>query len=209
MSIIAVAHRKRLSPEESRAQALIAAREILLEAGPQAVTLKAVAARIDRTHANLLHHFGSAAGLQRDLAAYLAETVCATIAAKVTEAPAGQRDVRAIVDLAFDSFGAGGAGALTAWMVMTGNTDALDPIVGAIHRMIDDITPDDQEKQLLREDTLLLILMAMGDAQMGAPMASALGLKADTARALATELIQGRITLFHAEQIEAGTSDCC
>ena len=57
--------RKRLSPEASRMAALEAARDILVEAGPQAVTLKAVAGRIGRTHANLLHHFGSASGLQR------------------------------------------------------------------------------------------------------------------------------------------------
>ncbi|HEU4820606.1 MAG TPA: TetR family transcriptional regulator, partial [Qipengyuania sp.] len=51
--------RRRLSPEESRLAALEAARVLLIEAGPQAVTLKAVAGRIERTHANLLHHFGS------------------------------------------------------------------------------------------------------------------------------------------------------
>jgi AcrR family transcriptional regulator len=55
--------RKRLNSEESRSAALEAARELLLEEGPQAVTLKAVAAKVGRTHANLLHHFGSAAGL--------------------------------------------------------------------------------------------------------------------------------------------------
>ena len=64
MSIV----KKRLSPEASRSAALDAARLLLIEAGPQAVTLKAVAARIGRTHANLLHHFGSAAGLQKALA---------------------------------------------------------------------------------------------------------------------------------------------
>src|ERR1043165_1401954 len=56
--------RKRLTPELSRAGALEAARALLIEQGPQAVTLKGVGARIGRTHANLLHHFGSAAGLQ-------------------------------------------------------------------------------------------------------------------------------------------------
>ena len=71
--------RRRLPPEESRRAALEAARALLIEAGPQAVTLKAVAGRIGRTHANLLHHFGSAAGLQKALAAYLAQAVCATI----------------------------------------------------------------------------------------------------------------------------------
>src|SRR3546814_6459339 len=79
MSIV----KKRLSPEESRSAALEAARHILIEMGPAAVTLKAVAARIDRTHANLLHHFGSAAGLQKALAAYQAETVCAQIGRKM------------------------------------------------------------------------------------------------------------------------------
>ena len=64
--------RKRLAPEQSRKAALEAARLLLLEAGPQAVTLKAVAARVGRTHANLLHHFGSASGLQKALAEAIA-----------------------------------------------------------------------------------------------------------------------------------------
>src|SRR3546814_14399485 len=102
--------------------------------GPQAVTLKAVASRIDRTHANLLHHFGSAAGLQKALAAYLAETVCDTIAATMTASPPGQRNVREIVDLAFDAFASGGAGALATWMAATGNADAPYPILRDIPR---------------------------------------------------------------------------
>jgi AcrR family transcriptional regulator len=61
-------NRRRLSPEESRSAAIEAARRLLLERGPQAVTLKAVAAEVGRTHANLLHHFGSASGLQGELA---------------------------------------------------------------------------------------------------------------------------------------------
>jgi AcrR family transcriptional regulator len=196
MSIV----KKRLSPEESRSAALYAAREILIETGPAAVTLKAVAARIDRTHANLLHHFGSAAGLQKALAAYLAETVCATIGRKMAESPPGERNVREIVDLAFDAFNSGGAGALATWMAATGNEDALDPIVEAIHRLIDGMAPDAHEKRLMHEDTLALVLMALGDAQMGGPMAEALDLPRDTSRVLACELITGRIARFWAEQ---------
>ncbi|QNO29540.1 TetR/AcrR family transcriptional regulator [Sphingopyxis sp. OPL5] len=196
MSIVA---KKRLSPEESRSAALEAARTILIEMGPAAVTLKAVAARIDRTHANLLHHFGSAAGLQKALAAYQAETVCATIGRKMAESPPGERNVREIVDLAFDAFNEGGAGALATWMAATGNEDALDPIVEAIHRLIDNIAPDAHEKRLMHEDTLALVLMALGDAQLGGPMAEALDLPRDTSRVLATELITGRIAKFWAE----------
>ena len=196
MSIV----KKRLSPEESRFVALQAARQILIETGPAAVTLKAVAGRIDRTHANLLHHFGSAAGLQKALAAYLAETVCATIGEKMAASPPGERNVREIVDLAFDAFDSGGAGALATWMAATGNEDALDPIVDAIHKLIDGMAPDAHEKRLMHEDTLALVLMALGDAQLGGAMAEALGLPRDTARALACELITGRIANFWAAQ---------
>ena len=195
MSIV----KKRLSPEESRSAALEAARHILIEMGPAAVTLKAVAARIDRTHATLRHHFGSAAGLQKALAAYQAETVCATIGRKMAESAPGERNVREIVDLAFDAFNSGGAGALATWMAATGNDDALDPIVDAIHRLIDGMAPDADEKRLMHEDTLALVLMALGDAQLGGPMAEALGLPRDTSRVLATELITGRIAKFWSE----------
>jgi AcrR family transcriptional regulator len=206
MSIVELAPRKRLSPLESRAQAMVAAREILLESGPQAVTLKAVAARIGRTHANLLHHFGSAAGLQKDLAGFLTEGVCTTIGEKMRGDELGHRDLRAIVDMAFDAFNEGGAGALASWMLLTGNEDALDPVVAAIHRLIDELTPDADEKRLMREDTLVLVLMALGDAQMGAPMATALGLPRNTSRELAYEMIAGRIEKFHAAQ---ASKDCC
>src|SRR3546814_12243891 len=95
--------------------------------GPQAVTLKAVASRIDRTHANLLHHFGSAAGLQKALAAYLAETVCDTIAATRNASPPGQRTVREIVNHAFDALDSGGADALATRKAGTGHPDDTAP----------------------------------------------------------------------------------
>ncbi len=96
--------RRRLSQEESRTAALEAARSLLIEMGPQAVTLKAVASRIGRTHANLLHHFGSASGLQKSLAQYLAGTICKTIAEAVLASRVGQGTERDIVDLTFDAF---------------------------------------------------------------------------------------------------------
>ena len=176
--------RKRLPPDESRALALEAARALLISDGPQAVTLKAVAARVGRTHANLLHHFGSALGLQKALAAMLAETVCETIGATVIRARRGEADPRMIVDLTFDAFDGQGAGALATWMIMSGHTDALEPIMSAIHHLIDELA-DDNEDGLIREDTLTLVFMALGDALLGKPMADALGLPRDAAREIA------------------------
>jgi AcrR family transcriptional regulator len=192
------APRKRLSPEESRDAALEAARAVLIEAGPQAVTLKAVAARIGRTHANLLHHFGSAAGLQRALARSLAENVCAQIATLIQEARAsgetpGEDKPRQVVDLAFDAFDRSGAGALASWMILSGNQDALDPILEVIHQLVDQIAAVEGEDTgtALREDTLGLVLMALGDALLGAPLAKSLGLPRSAAREIALRQLTG------------------
>jgi AcrR family transcriptional regulator len=183
--------RKRLSPEESRDAALEAARALLLEAGPQAVTLKAVSARIGRTHANLLHHFGSAAGLQKALAASIAESVTAKIHAAVLRARTSDQDPREVVDLTFDAFGKEGAGALASWMILNGNEDALDPILEAIHRLVDEIAEGHGEDALpLHEETLQLTLMALGDALLGGPMARALSLPRDKAREMAAAALR-------------------
>ncbi|MDB5702657.1 MAG: TetR family transcriptional regulator [Sphingomonadales bacterium] len=176
--------RKRLSPDESRSVALEAARELLIAEGPQGVTLKAVSARIGRTHANLLHHFGSALGLQKALAAMLAETVCDNIAATVLKARRGEATPKSIVDMTFDAFDQQGAGALAAWMLATGDRDALDPVLAAIHRLVDELSVDNEDG-LIREDTLTLVFMALGDALLGKAMADALGLPREAAREIA------------------------
>ena len=181
--------RRRLSPEESRAAALSAARELLVEAGPQAVTLKAVGARIGRTHANLLHHFGSAEGLQKALIAHMASSIVGTIKEAVIRSREVE-DPAEVVDLTFDAFGKNGAGALASWMILTGNEDALDPILNAIHVLVDDLVRDvPAHGKPIHEETLQLVLMALGDALLGAPMAKALGLSRDTARQLARRML--------------------
>ena len=186
---------RRLSPEASRTAALDAARALLIEAGPQAVTLKAVGTRIGRTHANLLHHFGSAAGLQKALAASMAERVCATIAAAVRAQRQGEGSARGIVDLVFDAFDRDGAGALASWMMVSGNEDALDPIIQAVHDLVDELGPDGQDERAMRRDSLLLILMALGDSLLGASMAQALELGRDEAREMATLLMERALAL--------------
>ncbi|GAA3703208.1 TetR/AcrR family transcriptional regulator [Sphingomonas cynarae] len=187
-----MSNRRRLAPEESRTAALDAARALLIEAGPQGVTLKAVATRIGRTHANLLHHFGSAGGLQRALAERMAADITATIGAAVLAARAGTQDPRAIVDLTFDAFDREGAGALASWMILTGNHDALGPILQAIHDLVDQLASGTGiGARPIAEETLQLVLMALGDALLGAPMARALGLSRTRARELALAALLG------------------
>ena len=181
--------RRRLSPEESRDAAIEAARALLIEEGPQAVTLKAVAMRIGRTHANLLHHFGSAKELQRALIKHLADTITAQIGEAAKRARASDQNPREVVDMTFDAF-ARGAGAMASWMILTGNEDALDPILEAIHNLVDDLAQDhDHKGATLHEETLQLVLTALGDALLGGPMAKALGLPREKARELAVNAL--------------------
>ncbi|MCW1382587.1 TetR/AcrR family transcriptional regulator [Novosphingobium sp. KCTC 2891] len=186
--------RKRLSPEESRIAALEAARSLLIEAGPQAVTLKAVAARIGRTHANLLHHFGSASGLQKALAGHLAGTICTTIREAVIASRTGLGSPRDVVDLTFDAFDREGGGALASWMLVSGNEDALDPIVEAIHDLVMDT--EEFASAESRATTQALVLLALGDALMGGPLAGSLDLPRtaarDTAEAMLCAVVEKR-----------------
>jgi AcrR family transcriptional regulator len=187
--------RKRLSPGESRSAAIAAARSLLLSEGPQGVTLKAVAGRIGRTHANLLHHFGSAAGLQAELARSIADSVTARIAEAVERGRRGETDAREIVDQTFDAFGREGAGALAAWMILTGNRDALNPILDSLRGLVAQLTIGHEDHQVA-ETTLALVLNALGDALLGAPIAEAFGLNRDTARELSADRLQARLDTY-------------
>src|ERR671917_1267105 len=171
MSIV----RERLNQHDSRLAAIEAARELLIEEGPQAVTLKAVAAKVGKTHSNLLHHFGSAAGLQAELARTIAEQVTAAIKDTVVLARSGEADPREIVDRTFDAFGKQGAGALAAWMILSGNRDALNPILAAIRALVAQLSVG-HEGHHVAETTLSLVLSALGDSLLGEPISEALEL---------------------------------
>lgn len=178
--------RKRLSPEESRLAALEAARQQLIEAGPASVTLKAIAARIGRTHANLLHHFGSAAGLQRELGRHMARNVCQSIADAFRSARDDEGYSRDVVDMVFDAFDTGGGAALVSWMLSSGNEDALDPVVEVIHGLVDELVAEQpggqSDSSELSQTTLTLVLIALGDALIGERLSASLGLPRGEAR---------------------------
>lgn len=188
--------RKRLDPEQSRSIALEAARRLLLTHGPQAVTLKAVGAEIGRTHANLLHHFGSAAGLQAELARSIADRVTGSIAEAVERARAHEADAGAIAEMTFDAFDREGAGALAAWMILSGNRDALNPILDSIRSLVGHLTVGHEDHHV-GETTLWLVLLALGDSLLGRPIAESLDLDRNTAREMAAQRLRKQIEELH------------
>ena len=101
----------------AREEALEAARDLLLSGGPAAVTLKAVGERMGVGHANLIHHFGSAAGLQGALMDRMVRDLADRIEAGLG---AGRDDVEPdrLMTAVFDAFGHGGASQMAAWLAL-------------------------------------------------------------------------------------------
>ena len=187
MSII-LPNRKRLSPEESRAAAVAAARDLLVEDGVAAITLKAVGARIGRTHANLLHHFGSVAELHRALAEEIARNVAASITGSIGRMRRGEARLRDVVEELFDAFTNQGVGELMAWVVLTRQREALEPVVEAISQVVRDIR-DPGDERPLDQATLGLVLLAIGDSLAGSEVARACGLPRSAARDIAVRQV--------------------
>lgn len=180
--------RRRLSPAESRAQALGAARDLLREEGVQAITLKAVAARIGRTHANLLHHFGSVAELHRALADTIAHEVANQITGSIGQMRRGEKRLRDVVEGMFDAFIDQRMGELVAWVALTRQREALEPVVCAIADVVRDIS-DPGDDRPLDQATLGLVLFSIGDSLVGAEVARACGLPRSAARDIATQQV--------------------
>ena len=180
--------RRRLTQDESRAAAVAAARSLLLDQGAAAITLKAVAAKIGRTHANLLHHFGSVAGLHRALAEDIAVTVSASITSAIASRRQGLATERDVVDAMFDAFAREGAGELIGWIALTRQRDALQPVIDTISAIVADFTAAGDQRPMDKV-TLGLVLLAVGDSLVGEEVAAGTGQTREQVRQIAVHQI--------------------
>ena len=185
---IVLKNRKRLTQEESRAAAVAAARGLLLDQGAAAITLKAVAAKIGRTHANLLHHFGSVAGLHRALAEDIAATVSGSITSAIASRRQGLATERDVVDAMFDAFTDQGAGELIGWIALTRQRDALKPVIDTITAIVADFTAAGDQRPMDKV-TLGLVLLAVGDSLVGEEVAEGTGQAREAVREIAVRQI--------------------
>jgi len=168
---------------------MVAARELLKSEGAAAVTLQAVAARVGRTHANLLHHFGSAAGLQRALAEDIAMTVSASIEGAIQKRRLGEATERDVIDAMFEAFRREGAGELIGWIALTRQREALEPVVATIERIVRTMRALGDQRPV-DAMTLGLTLLAIGDSLAGAEIARACGLDREAVRQIAVTQIE-------------------
>src|SRR5580704_6083603 len=130
------ARRRRRTPEEARTEALESARRLLILHGPNGVTLQSVAREIGVTHGNLIHHFGSAAQLQSALMGAMVRDLTKAIENAVAHVRSDEGAARTLVDIVFDAFDQGGAGALAAWIALSNRYEHLEPIREAVGDLV-------------------------------------------------------------------------
>lgn len=183
--------RKRLGAEV-REEGLAAARKLLLAGGPAAVTLASVGAEIGMSHANVLHHFGSAAGLQSALMGSMINDLTGALDDVVTHLKTDAAAPRSIADRVFDAFDKGGAGALAAWIVLSGEVEHLEPVREAVRELVAAIaaqSDDPGTEERVRGAVLMMAVCAFGDAVIGPHVRDMLGEPDDSMRALVARML--------------------
>jgi AcrR family transcriptional regulator len=193
-AVIEAPKRRRRAPEEARREALVSARQLLIDSGPTAITLKAVGDEIGVTHANLIHHFGSAAGLQSALMESMVRDLADALDAAVTQLRSDTGAPRALVDAVFDAFDKGGAGRLAAWIALSGDLQHLEPVRAAVQDLVQAIcdkfaAEGDQTQNRVTSAVLFIALCAFGDAVIGAPLRDMLDRDEDSARKIVARLL--------------------
>jgi AcrR family transcriptional regulator len=128
--------RVRRPPAEARALILEAAQELLIEGGPQAVQMRAVAERVEMTDAGVAHHFGNRAGLLVQLLRHGGRRIRDAVAETTAGWAASGETVAHLVDRVAAVYEDGYAElaiALHAGGWRDEGTGMLDPVVDALH----------------------------------------------------------------------------
>jgi len=188
------AKRRKRSPEEARAEALNAARELLMSGGPKAVTLSNVGHAIGMTHANVIHHFGSATELQSALMGSMVADLASSIEDAVAHVRSDAAAPRHLVDIVFDAFEAGGAGRLAAWMALSQEISQLEPVSDAVRALVKAIeeraqVEGDAAHRRITSAVLLIALCAFGDSVIGPQLREMLGRDPEAARRVTARLL--------------------
>ena len=186
---------KRRRGAVAREEALEAARDLLLSGGPAAVTLKAVGERMGVGHANLIHHFGSAAGLQGALMDAMVRDLAERIEAGLNEGSGeGREGVEPdrLMTVVFDAFGKGGASQMAAWLALAREQGRAESFGGVVRDLADRlaaVAPDDpRAAERARSLVMTAAYMAFAEGLIGDILTPMLGAPEGLGRELALKL---------------------
>lgn len=185
--------RVRRTPEAARENILAAAEAILVEQGPQAIKLADVAKGAGVVHANVIHHFGSIAGVETALM----ERMIRRLADQVLDILNREDAALGVgAQALFDAFETKGAARLAAWLELTGEGRRMTLVRSVVDEVVDTRLARDAgvARDAAVDFILLNIIMAVGVGLFGPTLSELLGRPPGRARELALEMIQSRIS---------------
>jgi TetR/AcrR family transcriptional regulator, repressor for neighboring sulfatase len=176
--------RIRRAASDMRAQALAAARQLIVQGGDDALTMRAVADAAGVTYPNLSHHFGSAAGLHAAIAEDLVRELLAGLQTVDIEMGNLEQDYRSVVDRVFDLFSQNGLGRVLGWLVRSGETSRLEPV----NRMLADFIASrarprsKNDARRISRIALIVAFAAYAESSVGPLLGDVLGASASKRR---------------------------
>lgn len=175
--------RKRRSPDEARIEILAAAQDRLRHFGIDGLNVVDVAKACGMSHATVLHHFGSTAGMRRALVTYMTTQLLEDIIASLQQNPS--LEPPQILHSLFHTLSTGGHVKLLAWLSLAGNElepeeapaallahhfNALIPVIA------ERLPPSPRRDEHARRVVFLIAAAAIGSGVGGAMLPALIGL---------------------------------
>lgn len=191
------APRIRRAAPDMRAQALAAARQLVVQKPNETLTMRAVAQATGVTHPNLVHHFGSLAGLHAALAEELIRELLAGLRGLHLEVDENG-DYAALVERIFDLFDQKGLGRVLGWLVRSGETGRLQPVNDLLAEFIKDLAhgKSNNEAGIIARDALVLSFAAYAESSVGVLLGSIFEISAAQRRRYFVQALTALNTLY-------------
>jgi len=181
--------RRRRSADEARRAILEAAEKRLVEQGPGAIKVQAIARDLGLTDPAIHYHFGSQDGLVDALIRFGGRRLKDGVHEAVRSWSGDCVDVRQLVALIRETYGDRGYARLAAWMALAGWTSRsggmYDELVDRVHAARVRRARENRVAEPDREDTqhlvVLLNLVLFADAISGGAFRRSVGLPAERA----------------------------
>jgi len=186
--------RIRRTPEDLRAEAVAAARKLIVEGSGEGLTMRAVADEIGVTYPNLSHHFGSAAGLHLAVAEELVRDLLVALEGVSFEMEGPLHDPRRVVDITFDLLDKQGLGRPMSWLArsdLEGVTDRVRPMVDEhVARLEKRFSAHGEDvRKLVQQVALIVTFSAYAESTVGGLLGEALGLQEERRRQIVAEAL--------------------
>ncbi|MEZ5986641.1 MAG: TetR/AcrR family transcriptional regulator [Hyphomonas sp.] len=182
--------RIRRTPEESRANILAAAEQLLVEQGPQSLRLADVAKAAGVANATVLHHFGSISAvhtaLMEQMIGHLVDNIMAIEIPADAPAEARATGLKTL----FDALETPGAARLAAWLELTDETSRLTVVREAVRDVAQKKIANTGVPEDVAEDMILLsVTLALGVGLFGPSLGKLIGKPEGRARDLTLQIL--------------------